>query len=187
MDTILKIRAQDLDHALVDDIKQQFGNARVEIRVCDIPDATGILSETDFWKLIAQLDWNRQDRFGIIEPVVVALSNMPVANIYQFQDLLSEKLWALDTRAHANAFAPEQAEEDYLSVDDFLYARCGVVAKGQTFYHEVLQTPSLMPDDFTFSPLLSIAARAYERKTGNKMIIPPAFNYETYSNNAGWE
>ncbi len=187
MDTVLNLRAQDLDHTLVDEIKQRFGNAKLEIRVYDVPEEAGILNEDDFWKIIAQLDWTCQDRDKIIEPVIAALSKMPVANIYQFQDLLSEKLWALDTRAHAHAFAPEQSEEDYLSVDDFLYARCGVVANGQTYYRDVLQTPSNMPDDVTFSPLLSIAHKAYERKTGNKLVIPTAFNYETYSNNVGWE
>lgn len=187
MDTVLNIRAQDLDHALVDALKEQFGNAQVEIRVYNIPEEAGMLSETGFWELIAQLDWSQQDKEKIIEPVVVALSKMPVANIYQFQDLLSKKLWNLDTRAHANAFAPETEEEDYLSVDDFLYARCGVVAKGQIFYKEVLQNPETMPNDHTFSPLLRIAHKAYERKTGNKMMIPAAFNYETYSNSLGWE
>lgn len=136
MDTVLNIRAQDLDHALVDALKEQFGNAQVEIRVYNIPEEAGMLSETGFWELIAQLDWSQQDK---------------------------EK------------------------IDDFLYARCGVVAKGQIFYKEVLQNPETMPNDHTFSPLLRIAHKAYERKTGNKMTIPAAFNYETYSNSVGWE
>jgi hypothetical protein len=187
MDTVLNLRTQDLNHALVDEIKQQFANAQVEIRVYNIPEEAGILDEENFWKLIAQLNWATQEREKIIEPVVITLSKMPVANIYQFQDLLSEKLWALDTRAHAQAFEPEQMEEDYLSVDDFLYARCGVVANGQKYYNEVMRSPSNMPADVTFSPLLNIARKAYERKTGNKLIIPPAFNYETYSNQVGWQ
>jgi len=32
--------------------------------------------------------------------VVVALTAMPFANTYRFQDVLAEKLWLLDTRAH---------------------------------------------------------------------------------------
>jgi len=39
----------------------------------------------------------------------------------------------------------------------------------------------------TFEPLLYVAMTAYKRKTGKEFMILPAFNYETYSNKAGWE
>ncbi len=185
MSTTLNISAQDLNHALVDDLKEQFGNAKVEIKVHDIPDAAGMLNEPAFWALIGQLDWTRSDNESVIESVVAALAQMPVANIYQFQDLLSEKLWKLDTRAHAAVFTDN--DNDSLSVDDFLYARCGVVANGKDFYQKILDTPNEMPLDTTFSPLLRVAKKAYERKTGKKMTIVPAFNYETYSNEQGWQ
>ncbi len=185
MSTTLNISAQDLNHALVDDLKEQFGNAKVEIKVHDIPDAAGMLSEPDFWTLIGQLDWPKNDNEAVIEPLVTALAQMPVANIYQFQDLLSENLWKLDTRAHAAVFA--EGDDDPLSVDDFLYARCGVVANGKDVYEKVLNAPNEIPVDITFSPLLRIAKKAYERKTGKKMTIVPAFNYETYSNQEGWK
>jgi len=185
MGTVLNISAQDLDHALVDDLKEQFGNAKVEIKVHDIPDASGMLTELDFWAQINQLDWTKNDNESVIEPIVAALAQMPVANIYQFQDLLSEKLWKLDTRGHAAVFT--ENDDDSLSVDDFLYARCGVVANGKDFYKKVLENSNEMPLDITFSPLLRIAKKAYERKTGKKMTIVPAFNYETYSNQQGWQ
>lgn len=185
MDTVLHINAQDLSHALLDDLKQQFGHANVEIRVHDVPDAAGMFKESDFWDLIQQLDWSKDDNDQVTEPVVAALSKMHVASIYQFQDILSEKLWNLDTRAHTAVFTGE-AEEAYLSDDDFLYARCGVVANGKQFYEQVLANPGDMPVDTTFSPLLRIAKKAYERKTGKKMTIVPAFNYETGSNAQGW-
>jgi hypothetical protein len=186
MDTVLHINAQDLNHSLLDDLKEQFGHANVEIRVHDVPDAAGMLKESDFWELIQQLDWSKNDNDQIIEPVVAALSKMHVANIYQFQDILSEKLWNLDTRAHAVIFIGDEPEA-YLSEDDFLYARCGVVANGKEFYEKVLTNPDAMPADTTFSPLLRITKKAYERKTGKKMTIVPAFNYETGSNTQGWQ
>jgi hypothetical protein len=185
MGTTLNISAQDLDHALVDELKEQFGNAKVEIRVHDVPGAAGMLNEPDFWALIDQLDWTKPDNDLVIEPIVSALAQMPVANIYQFQDLLSEKLWKLDTRAHAVGFSND--EDDSFSVDDFLYARCGVVANGKELYQKVLNTPKDMPLDTTFSPLLRIAKKAYERKTDKKMTIAPAFKYETFSNQEGWK
>jgi hypothetical protein len=36
------------------------------------------MDEIFFWKIIAQLDWTYQERDKIIEPVVIALSKMPV-------------------------------------------------------------------------------------------------------------
>lgn len=186
MDTVLHINARDLDHTLLDDLKDQFGHANVEIRVHDVPDAAGMLKENDFWDVIQQLDWSKDSNDQIIEPVVDTLSKMYAANIYQFQDILSEKLWRLDTRAHAAVFTGEE-EEGYLSADDFLYARCGVVANGRAFYEQVVSNPGTIPADMTFSPLLRIAKKAYERKTGKKMTIVPAFNYETGSNTQGWQ
>ena len=185
MSTTLNISAKDLDHALVDDIKEQFGNAKVEIKVHDIPGAAGMLSVSDFWALMGLLDWAKSDSDLVVEPIVSALAQMPVANIYQFQDQLSDKLWNLDTREHAAVFT--DGDEESLSVDDFLYARCGVVANGEAFYQTVLDTPREMPLDISFSPLLRIAKKAYERKTGKKMTIVPAFNYETFSNQEGWK
>ena len=69
---------------------------------------------------------------------------MSMANVYQFQDTLSKKLWNLDTRAHAAVFMPEEEEEEYLSVNDFLYARCGVVANGREYYEQVIKTPAAL-------------------------------------------
>jgi hypothetical protein len=100
---------------------------------------------------------------------------------------LSEKLWYLDTKQHAQVFLDDPEEEGYLSVDDFLYARCTVVANGREYYEAVLADPSQMPVDFTFEPLLSVAMTAYKRKTGKQFMALPAFNYETYSNKKGWE
>ena len=186
MNTVLNLSAQDLNHALVDDIKEQFGHANVEIRVYDVPDGAGILKEEDFWSLIDQLDWSKSENDAILSPLVELLSTMHVANIYQFQDILSEKLWLLDTRAHSLVFTDE-VEQDYFSPDDFLYARCGVVANGKDFFTQILENPNAMPVDATFSPLLRVAKMAYLRKTGKKMTIVPSYNFETFSNLEGWQ
>jgi hypothetical protein len=37
MDAVLNVRVHDLDHALADDLKDQLGNAKVEIRVYGNP------------------------------------------------------------------------------------------------------------------------------------------------------
>ena len=184
MTTSIRLRAQDLDAALLADLKAQFGNAEMEIRVHEAPDASGMLTETVFWELIDRLNWEAPDNQATIEPLVTALADGPVANIYQFQDLLSEKLWLLDTRTHAEAFAGFSDED--ISVDAFLYARCGIVAEGKDYFNHILTHPNEMPNDLDFAPLLRVAKKAYERKTGKNMTILPAYNYETHSNTQGW-
>lgn len=144
-------------------------------------------TEDNFWALLQQLDWsNEAEDERVIAPVVAALQQQPLAVIYRFADILSEKLWQLDTRRHAQVFLADPQEEGYLSVDDFLYARCVVVANGKSFYEDVLTTPSKMPTDLTSESLLNIPLLAYQQKIGKRQMAPPAFNYETYSNKAGW-
>lgn len=89
MSTILKINARNLDEATVRDLKEHYGNAELEIRVNEQPDAAAVMGETEFWPLIALLDWSDQeDNDQVTEPLVTSLSNMPVAKIYQFHDIL---------------------------------------------------------------------------------------------------
>ena len=38
---------------------------------------------------------------AVLEPVIQILQNQPLANIYRFSDILSEKLWHLDTKNYA--------------------------------------------------------------------------------------
>ncbi len=186
MTTVLKINARDLNNAVVQDLKNQFGDAELEIRVYDVPDAAEVMREEEFWALIGMLDWSdAEDNDRVIEPVVEALSKMPVAKIYQFYDILSEKLWQLDTSRHAEALANANADEHF-SADEFLYARCCAVANGSAFYKDVLANPSKFSTDLTFEDLLYVAGMAYERKTGKKFISAPAYNFETGSNREGW-
>ncbi len=95
---------------------------------------------------------------------------MPVANIYLFADRLSAKLYHLDTRAHATAYAANEPD-NFISADDFLYARCAVVAEGKAYYEKVLNDPAQMPDNIVFEPLLYLADDAFEMKMGIPSII----------------
>ena len=75
-----------------------------------------------------------------------------------------------------------------LSVDEFLYARCVVVANGRQFFDAVLAEPKQMPKDMEFESLLYVARTALKKKTGRDDAEPdePAVSYETFSNRAGW-
>lgn len=184
MQTILHINVKDLDEAFIQDLKKQFGAADIEIHIGQTPQDW--LTEERFWELIDLLDWSKEgDDDAVTEPVVRALSEMPIPNIHQFEEILAEKLWHLDTRRHADASMREDPD-GHFSVDYFLYDRCCVVANGKAFYEEVLNDPNKMPSGISFEPLLYIADRAFSRKTGKKLVHIPSRSYETYSNEAGW-
>lgn len=185
MPTTLHINLGALNEAMVEELRQQYGpTAELEIRVPEKPEAW--LTESEFWKIIALLDWSKTgDDEAVIAPAVARLASLPLGHIHQFQDILSRKLWQLDTRAHADASLQNDAKAT-LSADYFLYDRCCVVANGQGFYEKVLHDPSRMPVGYSFSRLLSLAPKAYKRKTGRDFVHVPAYNYETYSNAEGW-
>ena len=44
-----------------------------------------------------------------------------------------------------------------------------------------------MPEDTTFEALLTLPDKAYQLKTGKRLLFIPLKNYETYSNVAGWQ
>lgn len=185
--TVLKANLRDLSPQFIQDLRGQFEpTAQVEIRVEEHKHGEGLFSEAQFWQIIDRLDWTQKKRADIIAPAAAALSQMPMPSLYLFKDALSEKLYRLDTRAHAAAYLAKQGD-GHLSADDFLYVRCAVVAEGQAYYEKVLHNPSEMPGDIDFEHLLSLADDAYELKTGKELDYSPLFNYETRSNAEGWE
>jgi Protein of unknown function (DUF4240) len=187
MTTVLKVNLNDFNLQFVQELKQKFGKtSQIEIRVDDRKAGEGLFSENDFWAIIEKLDWSKKNRDEILQPASLALSKMPMSSLYLFKDLMSEKLFQLDTRAHATAYKAK-LNLDYLSNDDFLYARCAVIAEGKTYFESVLQNPFLMPSELDFEHLLTLADYAYLLKTGKQMDYFPTFNYETKSNFDGWK
>ncbi|MDX2133709.1 MAG: DUF4240 domain-containing protein [Saprospiraceae bacterium] len=187
MTTVLNVSLNDLSSQFIDDLKQKFGEAtEVEIRLQDTSPADELFSEDDFWRVVDGIDWSQKGSAEKVAPAVKALSQMPVASICLFADKLSEKLFQLDTRAHATHYAAH-APDNFISADDFLYARCAVVAEGKDFYEMVLNDPAQMPQDIVFEPLLYLADDAFEMKMNVPFNYMPTYNYETQSNKAGWQ
>lgn len=183
-DTVLRLPLAALDDLLVQELKQQYGAADIAVHLSAMP--INWLDEARFWQIIGLLDWDKTGNDdAVLAPAVLALSVMPIAAIHQFEDILAEKLWRLDTPAHAKASLANRPQA-LLSVDGFLYDRCCVVANGKDFYEQVLQDPSKMPTGFAFGRLLSLASQAYQAKTGKHFIHIPQYAYETYSNEAAW-
>jgi len=187
MTTVLNVSLNDLSSQLINDLKQKFGKAtEVEIRLQDKSPADDLFSEDDFWRIIDKIDWSKKDSEQKLAPAVKALAKMPVAGICIFADKVSEKLYQLDTRAHAGIYAANEPDH-FISADDFLYARCAVIAEGKEYYEKVLNDPAKMPEDIVFEPLLYLADDAFEMKMNVPFNYMPTYNYETQSNKSGWQ
>lgn len=184
MTTKISVSLSAIDDDFLRQLKDKYsGHTRLDIQVVEL-DEEPTLTETDFWNIIDVLDWDAPNTDAILEPAIQALSQQPLSHIYQFEDMLAEKLFKLDTAAHANVAYPEPRR---VSEDGFLYVRAAVLASGQEYYTEVLNNPALLDADDDFEPILSLAALAYERKTGKDFDYIAPVDYETYANEAGWE
>ena len=180
----ISIPLSEMDENFLKELKEKYpDHSRLDIQVVSLEDIPSF-SEDDFWEIIDLLDWSTKgSRNEVLEPAIVALAEGPISNIYLFEDQLAEKLFHLDTKAHAKAAYPDQR----FSEDGFLYVRAAIVASGKNNYKKVLTHPSHLSGAQDFEPLLSLAALAYERKTQANFDYLPPTNYETYSNAAGWE
>lgn len=187
--TIHRIRLKDLDAKFIEQLRAESRgeDAEVAIWLPGKPD-TAALSENGFWNIIGLLNWELDEPDAVIRPAIDYLNQQPTPAIQAFQDWLSEKLYLLDSEQYA-ARAGENAyrgPEYPFSVDEFLYARCYVVAQGKEFFERVFGNPEAMPQDQSFEALLRIAARAYKEKTGAPFIYQPAYIIETFANSEGW-
>ena len=184
---MIRVNIKDISPQFFKELEEKAGaSAQVEIKVEGSKHGEGLFSEEQFWYLIDQFDWKQKKRADVVRPAINALSEMPVSSIYLFEDFLSEKLFNLDTRQHAEAYMKQQ-EDDYFSVDDFLYVRCAVLAEGRAYYKDIEKNPSALDADIDFEQILYIAAEAYKQKTGREFEYSPLFNYETKSNIDKWK
>lgn len=187
MTTVLKVKAQDLDSQFFHDLAKKISDStEIEIHISEKNDKKELFSDKEFWQIIEALDWSKSDSADIMAPAVKKLAGMPVMNIYLFADKISEKLYQLDTRPHGNTYLDNEGD-DYLSVDDFLYIRCAVVAEGEDYFEQIKANPSEFPAEISFEALLSLANQAYKMQTGRKFEYYPVTSYETYSNKNGWK
>lgn len=148
------------------------------------------MDEIEFWRIIGLLNWKRTgDDEAVLKPAVKALAKKSPEEIAGFEEILSQKLFGLDTKAHATQMGEDAYVDDKhpFSVDAFLYARCCVVANGEEYYESVLADPGDFPEDMEFEALLELASSAYEARTGTAPdFFETSVSYETFSNKVGW-
>jgi hypothetical protein len=143
------------------------------------------MDEDLFWQIIESFDWAYEGYdVNVMEPAVNLLSQMTEDDLRQFDEILAEKLYALDTQAHGRAVG---FGIDYFSVDSFLYTRCAVVINGRSFYDQVLKNPHDMPKDLSFESVLSLADDAAEKMGLEDYWHDTRVSYETFSNEEGWK
>lgn len=189
MTNVLRYLLRNISPEKISDLQEKYPNASVQIQLSDAP-VEGGLSEEGFWKLIALLDWSKTGNDdAVIEPVVAALANGPLRHIYDFRDILSQKLYLLDTETHARQIGEDAFGESSsgFSEDGFLFARCCAVANGKTAYEAALKNPAQMPKDLEFAALLRIANEAHRRMKGTALRYVSAYSVETFSNSKGWK
>lgn len=172
----------------VDPLTHPWSIERESIR---IPSEDGRLDEEKFWEFISLFDWSQTgDDDAVMAGALQALAAMDREAIYRFEDILAEKLHALDTREHCRACYAGELDpddgDDYISADDFLYQRCVVVVNGREVYEAILKDPSQMPQGMEFEALLSLPSEAFEEKTGEEYDHVPPVSYESFENTAGW-
>ena len=87
-------------------------------------DAEIVFGEDLFWNLIDLLDWNSQSDSKIIEPLINKLASYSKESIYQFKEILSKKLYDLDTKEHAKHIGDRAFQENSsrFSPDVFLFS-----------------------------------------------------------------
>ncbi len=189
MTNVLRFPLHNISPEKISDLQEKYPNASVRIELNDTP-AEGGLSESDFWRLIEQLDWAKTgDDDAVIEPVAAALSAGPLRHVYDFKDLLSQKLYLLDGEAFAKHIGEGSFDpaSDEFSADGFLFSRCCAVANGERTFREILADPSKMPKDMEFAALLRIPNEAHRRAKGTALNYVAAYPVETFSNKKGWK
>ena len=185
MYSIFDLPLSSVDLEVLQDLQRRYPNAVIRVEAEDQLGTTSV-SEDFFWGIIAQFDWGRKRPQDVMAPAIMALSAYGEAEIFAFEECLAQKLYALDTELHAKQIGWGQ-EGAFFSPDGFLYNRCAVVANGNDFYVKVLNTPELMSVDISFEPILYLAEKAYQLKTGkNDYDYLPNTNFETFANTKGW-
>jgi Protein of unknown function (DUF4240) len=148
------------------------------------------MNEEVFWEIISKLDWRKSgDDDAVLKPALKRLASMTIDDIYQFAEILAEKLFLLDGLTYASNIGANSYKvgDDYFSVDYFLYVRCCVVANGKDIYNEILGDPQKMPKDIDFEALLYLPEEAYAIKTKlEDYDYETKYNFETFSNKEKW-
>jgi hypothetical protein len=148
------------------------------------------MDDKTFWTIIGRFDWKKLGNDdAVIKPGVEALAKLQAEDIFAFEEIMAEKLHALDTEAHARSIGDDAytGEDAFFSVDEFLYARCVAIVNGPGYFAKVLRDPKKLAKNSEFEAVLYVAQKAYEKKTGKPWKHSAKTSYETFANREGWK
>lgn len=140
-----------------------------------------------FWTTMELCDWRKEGNDDkVLKPVIKYLSKQDDRIIFEFDDLMAELLYDLDTEKLA-----EQCEKvDPLMCDDtFLYSRCVALINGPDYYEKVKRGKMKSVWSMDFESLLYVLGKAWALKHGRSADDYPhisPLSYETGSNKEGW-
>ncbi len=177
-----RIKLTELDEHFIQELKAAHHAEDAVVYFQVHPDQGGeVMTEEMFWDIIGKLDWDKEGESNraVVRPLVAYLAEQPVSIIFQFEEMLANKLYELDTKGHAENCGDNawKGDEKPFSVDVFLYARACVIANGRACFEKVKADPKEMLKDLTFETLLYVASDAYEKKTGKPFGFLPTRSY----------
>ncbi len=141
-----------------------------------------------FWKTMELCDWDKEgDDDLVLKPVVEYLSKQDDSAIFEFDDLMSELLYHLDTKK----LAEQCRKVDPMMCDDtFLYSRCVALINGPSYYEKVRQGKDKDLWNMEFEALIYVPQKAWalkHQRSANEFPYFPPMSFETGSNTDGWK
>jgi len=132
-------------------------------------------------------DWDKiGDDAAVTEPLVLYLSQQCDDEIFSFDDIMAELLYALDTKKN---FMKARKVYDH-SDDTFLYSRCAAITNGEEYYEKVKSGKMNKVWGMEFEAILSVPAQAWGKKYAKDPADYPhltSLSYETGSNENEWK
>ncbi|WKV76350.1 DUF4240 domain-containing protein [Streptomyces sp. PCS3-D2] len=146
----------------------------------------------DFWALIATLDGEATQES--CQRLAETLSCRSLPDIIGFAERHAEALYRLDQEKLGTLPVADLTARDGSpfpqSSDAFLYARCAVVAAGQTVWERALyDVDGFAPytsTEYDGEWLLYVPDKAYKLATGDEWNRSTRCCFESYSNRDGW-
>lgn len=141
-----------------------------------------------FWHTMELCDWESEgDDTKVLKPVIEHLSKQSDNIIFEFDNLMTELLYALDTRKLA---AQCKKTDPYMSDDTFLYSRCVALINGKEYYEKVKRGGEKGVWNMEFEALIYVPQKAWALKHKSSVDAYPysaPLSFETGANKDGWK
>lgn len=141
-----------------------------------------------FWNTMELCDWeNEGDDTKVLKPVIEHLSRQNDNKIFEFDNLMTELLYALDTRELA---AQCEKADPFMSDDTFLYSRCVALINGAEYYEKVKKGKEKSVWNMEFEALIYVPQKAWALKHQASVDAYPhatPLSFETGANEEAWK